>query len=458
MVQTARHPRVRGATRRDKAFWRHRRQAQGGGGVIPPPPPPPVDPDLVIDDSFLSSLPSEWNFSRAGFQVFEDGEGQLVTETASDTPAFSFIEGEARGVLLETSSTNLQRDSSNLAGAFWQPPVNATISIDSATAPDGSSNADVLQEDSTSSVHSISTAPFTATSGGIRTVSFYVPRSTTRRVVVDADAVMGASALFDIDAGQVVATAGASGALNTEIYPAGNFFRVVLRGTGTGVSAPVTISLATTAHSTATPQTYLGDGESGIAIWGYQLEARVFASSLMQTTASGASRESTILSRPHVLPVDEFSFVVDFSAAVDHDDDKGTTTRIVTFNSGDENESIEIFLNRFNNNITIEKTVGGISRPLQLIDEPMYERGDPLSLSVAVDSSGARASLNGMPVISTTAAQNVAFAAPFNVAPTQIELGRRAGVGTVSNIQTSGIKVWHRSLTDAELMAESAIT
>ena len=457
MVQTARHPRVRGAKRRDKTFWRHRRQSggTGGGGSIPTIPP---DPDLVIDDSFLTSLPSEWDFARAGFQVFENNAGQLVTEPTAGTPVFSSIEGESRGVLIETASTNLHPDASDLSGASWQAPVNATLSIDSATAPDTSNNADTLQEDSTSSVHSISTTPFVAASGGIRTVSFYVPRSTTRRIVVDADAVMGASALFDIDSGQTVATAGAAGNLNTEIYPVGNFFRVILSGTGTGVSAPVTISLATTAHTTATPQTYLGDGASSISVWGYQLESRPFASGVIETLGSTGARQGTTLSRPHTLPVDEFSFVVDFSTAVDHNDDKGTTPRVVTFNSGAENESIEFFLARFNNNIIVEKTVGGVSRTLNLINEPMYERGDQLSLSVAVDSSGARASLNGMPVVITNAAQSTTFGAPFNSAPTQIEIGRRAGNAAISNIQASGLKVWHRALTDAELMAESAVT
>lgn len=429
---------------------------QGGGGVAP------GDPTLIVNDRFLTSLPSEWTFERQGFQYFEDQSGALVRVESDDVPVFEHRNGLPRGLFMERVEANQQGGSEAFTGAEWDAPENASINTTTRQAPNLENDIVELVEDNTDSVHLLPAAS-TSLGTAANTLSIYVRETSSRRLLIDADSAMGASALYDLTPGSpsVAASSGSASNLDARVWRIGNgFVRLILTGTGTGVATRIGISIALPSHGATTPQSYLGDGSSGLDIWGYKRETRDYVTSYTETPpgAGSAGRSDMFLSRPVAgLPATDFTFLFEFMLPFDHDRDKTTSPRMVVFGNGvDENDSIEIFLSRNNQGLISEKTVSGLpSRAIAFANEPLYQEGHIYRVAVThIDGVGGRASFNGSPINTNTSAE---WRTPFTSAPSVISIGlRRATPGITADLYARELKVWNRALTDAELIAESA--
>lgn len=88
------------------------------------------------------ALSSIVNFSRASAAMRSSGLGQLETVPV-DTLRFDhdFETGEALGILLEASATNLANQSNNFGNGFWAGYAKKPSFVSGQLAPDGSANA-----------------------------------------------------------------------------------------------------------------------------------------------------------------------------------------------------------------------------------------------------------------------------------------------------------------------------
>lgn len=158
------------------------------------------------------------------------------------------------GIVLNASPrTNLCTRSQALnTGWTW---VNAGATPDTTSAPDGTTTADSVVENTATSVHR-ATIPGGGTSGSPVVLSaFYSPSG--RGVVTT----LGSANVYFSTTGTILLGSGATvaGSLN-------GFYRIT--HTTTPVSTTATIGLAS-----GTAALYLGDGTSGAALWGVQVEA-----------------------------------------------------------------------------------------------------------------------------------------------------------------------------------------
>jgi hypothetical protein len=201
--------------------------------------------------------------------------------------------GSLRNLLKYTEQfDNAIWNKSNL-NAFGSGSVaNTTVTTD----PTGRNTADLITENTLIGTHSLSQAFGTAVATTQYTQSAYLKDSGTRYVILASyEGSIGSnvfSAQFDLQSGTITGYASSGGTTPTgTITPIGNgWFRctVTFITTLAGVSAQGQIWLNRAGTFTANPYTYtgyIGNGTSGIYIWGAQLELGSTATAYQKVVA-----------------------------------------------------------------------------------------------------------------------------------------------------------------------------
>ncbi|MEN6301365.1 MAG: hypothetical protein ABFD96_01495 [Armatimonadia bacterium] len=198
-----------------------------------------------------------------------------------------------KGLLVEEQRTNLFTYSEQFDGPSWTP-TNLTVTANSTTSPDGTVDADTLNEGTATGVHSIAQV-FSATTGTSYALSVYLKNGDARYAqLFFGSAGHGSTAFanFDLQAG-TVGTVGA--AATASIQPAGNgWYRctIVAAATATTASASAQIGVITSSTS-ARAESYTGASKFFYA-WGIQTEAGSFATSYIPTVASQVTRTADV--------------------------------------------------------------------------------------------------------------------------------------------------------------------
>jgi hypothetical protein len=198
----------------------------------------------------------------------------------------------ARGLLVEETRTNLLQRSAEFDDGYWTKTNLVTTGMANAgLAPDGTSTADKLIEDTTSNVvHGVSRASL-ATSGTTYTLSAYVKAA--GRTFVYLNDIQNHGVYFNLTTGVSGTTVGTP--TNPFIRSVGNgWYRIGF----TCVAASNAAGFDITIGEADGDRTYTGDGTSGILVWGAQLEAGSFATSYIPNvnTAMGVQRLADVAS------------------------------------------------------------------------------------------------------------------------------------------------------------------
>ena len=252
---------------------------------------PVVLPTLNLDFANSQSLDKRITFSRGSIGTRVNRNG-LVETVAANQPRFDFdpISGECKGLLIEESRTNLLTYSEDFSQGVWTKH-NSSINSNVITAPDNTSNATKLIEN-TSNVQHMVYRNLTSAVNTTYTFSFFA-KSAERQYVLasfsggglSGDCVVGVS-LID---GSVTTTSNSPENTSVTKLPNG-WYRITLTKTTPSASAfQPRILISRTGSSS---QTYQADGTSGIYVWGAQLEAGAFPTSYIPTTTSSVTRSA----------------------------------------------------------------------------------------------------------------------------------------------------------------------
>ena len=105
----------------------------------------------IVND--ITSLPG-FTFTRAS-TAWGFGSNGYLQSFSSNTPRLVYdpVTLASLGILVEEARTNLCLQSQNFATS-WSTS-NTTVSTDSTTSPDGTSNADTITEDTATNVHQV---------------------------------------------------------------------------------------------------------------------------------------------------------------------------------------------------------------------------------------------------------------------------------------------------------------
>jgi hypothetical protein len=210
------------------------------------------------------------------------------SSTAYYGPRFDYdpVTLAPKGLLIEEQRTNLLTYSEQFDNAVWVKS-NATVTANMAVAPNGTTTADKLVENTAADNHGVISSSVTV-SLAPHTFSVFAKQGERSWLAValrNGFEGLGANyTFFNLANGTI---GNIRSGYTASISDVGNgFYRCSITGTTTATSISI-FTLASTGDGTTS---YTGDGTSGIFIWGAQLEAGAFATSYIPTAASQVTR------------------------------------------------------------------------------------------------------------------------------------------------------------------------
>lgn len=198
----------------------------------------------------------------------------------------------ARGLLIEEARTNSSLYSEDLSNAWWTK-TGASVSGGN-TAPDGTSNAYKLVEDTANSPHYIGRLSLVpATVSTVYTMSLYVKTAGRSRARFYIYGFNNYTGFLDFSTKSVVSYTGGTSPTVTFTDINNGYIRVTITDTATFAELQFDgIYLV----STGTTFSYTGDGTSGMILWGLSREAGSFATSYIPTGSSSVARSADSVS------------------------------------------------------------------------------------------------------------------------------------------------------------------
>jgi len=240
-----------------------------------------------------ADLSSNITFTRASSGTFVGSNG-LIQTAAIDAARFAYnpLTLLQQGLLIEPSRVNVLQYSEQFDNAYWGK-TNTTISSDAIAAPDGTTTADKLVENTATGTHDVRKLAISASASTAYTGSIFVKAGERNRGQLQIYGNSGGSTvLFNLVTKTVTAASygGWANASATITEFSNGWFRIT--NTATTNAGLTTINFATFMENASGSASYTGDGTSGIYVWGAQLEAGSSATSYTITTASSATRSA----------------------------------------------------------------------------------------------------------------------------------------------------------------------
>ena len=203
------------------------------------------------------------------------------------------VTGVCKGLLMEESRTNICLQSENFGTTPWGGG-GRSISLNAATAPDGSTTADKIVEGTNNGLHGVFQTLSTV-SGSTYIGSMYIKAAGRDFATIYTGATPANGRFLSIPAdgtGTVLGLFNANPSTVTMRYVGNGWYLVTILivASATGTSLEMYPSL------TATVNSYTGDGTSGILVWGAQLELGSFPTSYIPTTTASVIRSADVCS------------------------------------------------------------------------------------------------------------------------------------------------------------------
>ena len=250
-----------------------------------------------------------------------------------DIPRIEYdADGTVKGLLIEEARTNLFTYDNPSSSAWYKN--ESTVTANAATAPDGTTTASKLVENTATGVHYTSET-ITATGDTNYTMSVFAKAGERGYLKLQcgfvSNWVVAHDIIFDLSDGSLHSSTHAGSIEGTHFgsYDIGNgWYRLWISGTtiSSATQAGFNLHLAT---GVGNEVSYTGDGTSGIYVWGAQLEAASTPSSYIPTSGSTATRSSESLTIPAAnLPYSSTAMTIQMDGRVTYaDEDTSNTVR-----------------------------------------------------------------------------------------------------------------------------------
>lgn len=259
-----------------------------------------VLPKLALDFT-TASLDPRVTFTRttgaANPATYVDSGG-LIASAVNDQPRFDFNPTTlvCKGLLIEESRTNNLSPSSDFSGYILS---NTAVVLSAATSPDGTTNANKINETAVSGTHFIRKDITLANAAYSASIYAKAGERTAFAIQMSDGVAGGAAWKFDLTNGVSTQDTGVSAGswtnISGSITNAGNgWYRCTVtatKGAGTAVSTRV---FTLSSYASSVVSSYLGVAGSGIYAYGLQLEAGAFATSYIPTTTTALTRNADV--------------------------------------------------------------------------------------------------------------------------------------------------------------------
>jgi hypothetical protein len=188
------------------------------------------------------------------------------------------LRGTGNNLVLQSQTFNVTWNNQNL-----------TIATGATTAPDSTNTGNSLIPTVSNAIHRIQQS-FTWTSGIAYTVSIYAKANGYRYLFLNLSNPLSAANTFDLQTGTVVTASGGT----ASIVNAGNgWYRCVVTGTPSTTNTN-NFNIQINNTTSASDNTFAGDGTSGIYLWGGQIEVGSTANTYIPTTTTAVYGTPTL--------------------------------------------------------------------------------------------------------------------------------------------------------------------
>jgi len=339
--------------------------------------------------------------------------------------------------LFEPQSTNIITQSELFSDASWQK-FRVSITPNTLIAPNGKLAANSLIEDTTNNTHVLRYA-ITPNSNSYTFSVFVKSLSGNRKLVMNSSDV-NSFAVFDIENG-VIESEQNIDASSIEDYGNGWYRCSVTKDNNTSENFDIRLNNGST-------NTYIGDGTSGVYIWGAMLEENSYPTSLIPTSGSTVTRNQDVCANGGSLATinsTEGTLYAEIAALADDETNReialsdGTTTNyvLIRFNSGGSNR------------IYTRVDVGGAIQYFDL--EFSIDITNTTKIAIRYGDNNFATFINGSKVSSQLS--GIAFGAN-----TLTELAFDNGSGGANFFgKTKCVAVWKEALSDSELQSLTTI-
>jgi hypothetical protein len=220
----------------------------------------------------------------------------LIESVAINVPRLDYTDSTCPSLLVEPQRTNLALRSEEFDNATWTTNgLNATVSANVTTSPDGTSSADAILTTITNGLHYIQQRTGSATAGTTYTMSIYVKKLGYDYCRIETSNTATAYAIFrfstkelTIGGGQVVANSGKV----TEMSD--GWFRIQM---SILPAASATWRWWVECLNDVGSQAFVGDITKGLYVWGFQFEVGSYATSYIPTTTAAVTRNADLISK-----------------------------------------------------------------------------------------------------------------------------------------------------------------
>lgn len=258
-------------------------------GWVAPPALPLSRPSLLLDFK-NGHIDPRITFTRASTATYWDNQGVLRTALSGE-PRIDHdpLTGACLGLLIEEQRTNLRSYSDDFSNAVWTKIFCSVIS-NVSLSPAGTVTMEKLVEDASNNIHYlIHSAAVTTVIGNYYTRAIFAKKEERTKLSLQFDAAgfsVAQVASFDLVAKTAVVTTGGGAAWIVDC--GNNIFRCIF--TSEAATAVGVVNSQTRLLDAGGNTSYLGDGSSGLYLWGDQFEIGKFATSYIPTTSAQSTR------------------------------------------------------------------------------------------------------------------------------------------------------------------------
>ncbi len=296
-------------------------------------------------------------------------------------------------LLLEPSRTNLFSVSEYFGGSAWLK-INTSVTDNATTSPEGVINAIKLVENSSNAQHHIGQS-LSATNGTSYTQSIFAKageRDILQIVISSAYLFIGTTGYvnFNLSTGEVT---GQAGAVTPKIENYGNgWYRCSVTFTAEFTASGTSGFFIQDSPTATRAVSYLGDGTSGIYLYGAQVEAGSYPTSYIPTYGTSASRAADDMDTPFSSPFatnGSATFFIELKGAPISAENSNTRNFSLDFASGDyityNHGSTSAHRLKVEASGTAYYSTSGISNVLQDEDVKMVAAVTPTSVVMYVN-------------------------------------------------------------------------
>jgi len=250
----------------------------------------------TIDFVFINTFGSTaTDIEVWGGQVVEGSTAKdyQKTETRLNIPRLDYSNGTCPSLLVEPQRTNKITYSENQgpSGTNWWPTSTWSVTNNSIISPSGIQNADTLTEDTSNGYHAgyfnaVISNGFT----GTYTISVYAKYN--GRFLVLSPKGASERTYFNLQDGTIAQLGG--GGVTANIEDCGNgWYRCSVTCSFSSENVNFEYLLASAVGTLI----YIGNGTSGVHIWGAQAEEGSYATSYIPTTSASVTRNADVISK-----------------------------------------------------------------------------------------------------------------------------------------------------------------